>query len=256
MRLVDSHCHLQIGPVPRRSRRGRRLGARGRHRADPRARRRSSRPRALPWRSSIVTRGWTRRSASIRMSPPTRRRRRGRWSRSSRVTSGSSGSARPASTTTAGSRRVTRSSRTSVAISRSRSSSGSRRSCTAGPGPENATPRTTSSPSWSPPASACPTRAQRSGTGRRPSFTRCRVRSTTSRPPLALGLAVSVSGLAFRRGEEPTADAVRLVPADRILVETDGPYLAAARRAASPERPGMGGDHGSLDRRTSGRGRG
>jgi TatD DNase family protein len=55
---------------------------------------------------------------------------------------------------------------------------------------------------------------------------------------LALGLAVSVSGLAFRRGEEPTADAVRHVPSDRILVETDGPYLAppgAPRRRNAPE---------------------
>ncbi len=58
------------------------------------------------------------------------------------------------------------------------------------------------------------------------------------RAALALGLAVSVSGLAFRRGEEPTADAVRLVPADRILVETDSPYLAppgAPRRRNAPE---------------------
>jgi TatD DNase family protein len=58
------------------------------------------------------------------------------------------------------------------------------------------------------------------------------------RTALALGLAVSVSGLAFRRGEEPTADAVRLVPADRILVETDSPYLAppgAPRRRNAPE---------------------
>ena len=57
------------------------------------------------------------------------------------------------------------------------------------------------------------------------------------RTALALGLAVSVSGLAFRRGEEPTADAVRLVPADRILFETDSPYLAppgAPRRRNAP----------------------
>jgi TatD DNase family protein len=55
---------------------------------------------------------------------------------------------------------------------------------------------------------------------------------------VAMGLAVSVSGLAFRRGEEPTADAVAHVPADAILVETDSPYLAppgAPRRRNAPE---------------------
>jgi TatD DNase family protein len=44
---------------------------------------------------------------------------------------------------------------------------------------------------------------------------------------LELGLAISFSGLAFRRGEEPTADVARLVPDDRLLVETDAPYLPA-----------------------------
>lgn len=43
---------------------------------------------------------------------------------------------------------------------------------------------------------------------------------------LELGAAISISGLAFRRGEEATADVVRIVPADRLLVETDSPYLS------------------------------
>ncbi len=43
---------------------------------------------------------------------------------------------------------------------------------------------------------------------------------------LDLGCAVSISGLAFRRGEEATADVARLVPAERLLVETDAPYLS------------------------------
>ena len=54
---------------------------------------------------------------------------------------------------------------------------------------------------------------------------------------LAVGCAVSVSGLAFRRGEEATAESVRLVPPDRILVETDAPYLSppgAPRRRNEP----------------------
>lgn len=44
---------------------------------------------------------------------------------------------------------------------------------------------------------------------------------------LELGCAISISGLCFRTGEEATADSVRLVPADRLLVETDSPYLSA-----------------------------
>jgi TatD DNase family protein len=54
---------------------------------------------------------------------------------------------------------------------------------------------------------------------------------------LELGCAVSVSGLCFRKGEEATAESVRLVPPDRLLVETDSPYLSppgAPRRRNEP----------------------
>jgi len=43
---------------------------------------------------------------------------------------------------------------------------------------------------------------------------------------LDLGAVISISGLAFRRGEETTADVVRLAPPDRLLVETDSPFLS------------------------------
>jgi TatD DNase family protein len=55
---------------------------------------------------------------------------------------------------------------------------------------------------------------------------------------LELGAVISISGLAFRRGEEATADVVRIVPADRLLVETDSPYLSppdAPRGRNTPE---------------------
>ena len=55
---------------------------------------------------------------------------------------------------------------------------------------------------------------------------------------LAMGLAISFSGLVFRRGEEASAEVVRLVPDDRLLVETDSPYLSppgAPRRRNEPE---------------------
>ena len=55
---------------------------------------------------------------------------------------------------------------------------------------------------------------------------------------LEFGLAISFSGLAFRRGEESSAAVARIVPADRLLVETDCPYLSppgAPRRRNTPE---------------------
>jgi len=55
---------------------------------------------------------------------------------------------------------------------------------------------------------------------------------------LELGLAISFSGLVFRPGEESSAKVARTVPADRLLVETDAPYLSppgAPRRRNEPE---------------------
>ena len=43
---------------------------------------------------------------------------------------------------------------------------------------------------------------------------------------LAMGLAIAFGGLAFRRGEEASAQVVPLVPRDRLLVETDAPFLS------------------------------
>jgi TatD DNase family protein len=55
---------------------------------------------------------------------------------------------------------------------------------------------------------------------------------------LDLGLAISFSGLVFRTGEESSAEVARLVPAERLLVETDSPFLSppgAPRRRNAPE---------------------
>lgn len=43
---------------------------------------------------------------------------------------------------------------------------------------------------------------------------------------LDMGLAIAFGGLVFRRGEEVSARVARLVPAERLLIETDLPYLA------------------------------
>jgi TatD DNase family protein len=59
-----------------------------------------------------------------------------------------------------------------------------------------------------------------------------------ARRVLDLGLAISISGRAFRTGEESTAEVVPLAPADRLLVETDSPFLSppgAPRARNEPE---------------------
>ena len=43
---------------------------------------------------------------------------------------------------------------------------------------------------------------------------------------LEMGLAIAFGGLVFRRGEEASAEVARLVPGERLLIETDSPYLA------------------------------
>jgi TatD DNase family protein len=43
---------------------------------------------------------------------------------------------------------------------------------------------------------------------------------------IPMGLAISFSGLVFRRGEEPSAEVARRVPSGRLLVETDAPFLS------------------------------
>jgi TatD DNase family protein len=55
---------------------------------------------------------------------------------------------------------------------------------------------------------------------------------------LELGAVISFSGLVFRGGEEASAEVARRAPLDRLLVETDSPYLSppgAPRRRNEPE---------------------
>ena len=60
-----------------------------------------------------------------------------------------------------------------------------------------------------------------------------------ARRVLDLGLAISISGLAFRRGEESTADVVPIVPPDRLLSETDSPFLSAPGAPKGRNEPGF-----------------
>ncbi len=52
-----------------------------------------------------------------------------------------------------------------------------------------------------------------------------------------LGLAVSFSGLVFRAGEEASAAVASLVPLDRLLIETDSPFLAPPGAPRSRNEP-------------------
>jgi len=58
-----------------------------------------------------------------------------------------------------------------------------------------------------------------------------------ARTVIAMGLAVSFSGLVYRRGEESSAEAVALVPAERLLVETDSPFLSPPGAPRSRNEP-------------------
>ena len=54
---------------------------------------------------------------------------------------------------------------------------------------------------------------------------------------LELGASVSFSGLVFRAGEEASATVAGLVPAERLLVETDSPFLAPPGAPRSRNEP-------------------
>jgi TatD DNase family protein len=54
---------------------------------------------------------------------------------------------------------------------------------------------------------------------------------------IAMGLAVSFSGLVFRRGEEPSAAVVPRVPGERLLIETDAPFLSPPGAPRSRNEP-------------------
>jgi TatD DNase family protein len=57
------------------------------------------------------------------------------------------------------------------------------------------------------------------------------------RAVIDLGLAISFSGLVFRRGEEASGEVAALVADDRVLVETDSPFLAPPGAPRSRNEP-------------------
>ena len=58
-----------------------------------------------------------------------------------------------------------------------------------------------------------------------------------ARAMLELGAAISFSGLVFRAGEETSAEVASITPAERLLVETDSPFLAPPGAPRSRNEP-------------------
>jgi TatD DNase family protein len=58
-----------------------------------------------------------------------------------------------------------------------------------------------------------------------------------AREAIDMGLAVSFSGLVFRGGEEPSAEVAALVPGERLLIETDAPFLTPRGAPRSRNEP-------------------
>ena len=54
---------------------------------------------------------------------------------------------------------------------------------------------------------------------------------------LDMGLAIAFGGLVFRRGEEASAEVAKMVPSDRLLLETDSPYLKPRKVRGSRNQP-------------------
>ncbi len=59
----------------------------------------------------------------------------------------------------------------------------------------------------------------------------------TARAALDLGFYISLSGIVTFRNAEALREVARQVPADRLLVETDAPYLAPAPHRGKPNLP-------------------
>ena len=209
----------------RRARRGRRARARGRRRADDhhldarRRRRAARRDRRALSTASISP------SARIRTRRPRRRRRtRPRSARSPRIPNASA-SARPASTITTTTRRATSPSASFAPISRSRASSVCRSSST------RATPTTTSA--------AILRDEMGQGRVQRRSCIASPPRARSPRPGSSSASTISFSGvLTFKNSADLRAIA-RDVPLDRLLVETDAPFLAPRSPSRQAQRAGL-----------------
>jgi TatD DNase family protein len=62
---------------------------------------------------------------------------------------------------------------------------------------------------------------------------------TEARRALDLGAFLSFSGIVTFKGADDVRDAARLCPEDRLLIETDSPYLAPVPHRGRPNRPAL-----------------
>ncbi len=58
-----------------------------------------------------------------------------------------------------------------------------------------------------------------------------------ARAALDLGFYISLSGIVTFRNAEALRDVARKIPSDRLLVETDAPYLAPVPHRGKPNLP-------------------
>ena len=56
---------------------------------------------------------------------------------------------------------------------------------------------------------------------------------------LELGFYISISGIVTFKNAEDLRQTVRAIPLDRLLVETDAPYLAPAPHRGRPNEPAL-----------------
>ncbi len=57
--------------------------------------------------------------------------------------------------------------------------------------------------------------------------------------PSTLAAYLSFSGIVTFKGADDVRDAARLCPEDRLLIETDSPYLAPVPHRGRPNRPAL-----------------
>jgi len=68
----------------------------------------------------------------------------------------------------------------------------------------------------------------------------------TARDCLAMGLFLSFAGMVTYKNAQPLRDVAREVPPDRLLVETDSPYLAPVPRRGQRNEPAFVAHTGAL----------